>query len=77
MSSVISLAISGVHRSSESKRKNPIMAALSEDFISQSPIPFKPDLNHARAHLLDDLGSAILTPGVCNDDFIGPSDALW
>lgn len=52
------------------------MAALSEDFISQSLIRFKLDLNHARAHPLGDLGSAIFTPRVCNDDFIGPSDAL-
>jgi hypothetical protein len=53
------------------------MAVLSEEFISQSPIRFKLDLNHARVHLLDDLGSAILTRGVCNDDIVGPSDALY
>ena len=44
--------------------------------LIQSPMPFKLDLNHACIHHLDDLGSTILAPRVCNNDLIGQSDAL-
>ena len=45
--------------------------------LIQNLIPFKLHLNQARTHLLGDLGSAILTSRVFNDDFIGPLDALY